>query len=62
MTRVKSLKYEVENQGEGYIHRVHRSKKNRNYTASPDLTARRERRQRIQELREEELDETFNFN
>jgi hypothetical protein len=56
MTRVKSLKYEVEKSGKGYIHRTHRSKKNRNYIHPVDLSARRDKRKRIEELREEELD------
>lgn len=29
MTRVKSLKYQVDGAGHGYIHRTHRSKKKR---------------------------------
>lgn len=54
MTRIKSLKYEIEKNGRGYIHRTHRSKKNRKYT--PKYEKVRLYRKRIEQLKQEEMD------
>lgn len=54
MTRVKSLKYQVERQGHGHVHRIHRSKKNRRYFKKSfddglDVKLRAERVKKYQE-------------
>lgn len=38
MTIQKSLKYEPQKLGSGFIHRIHRSKKNRNFIPPQEIT------------------------
>ena len=68
MTQAKSLKYQViRDQSDefgntkGYVHRQHRSKKNRHKFYATELIARNRAQRKIEELREKELTEDFNL-
>lgn len=49
MTVVKTIKVA------GYLHRTHRSKKNRKYIKPKDLNARQKRRRKLIKLKEQEM-------
>lgn len=54
MTRVKSLKYEVEKIGKGHVHRIHRAKKNRRHVENFEWT--REIKRRKESIKSREMD------
>jgi hypothetical protein len=54
MTIAKSLKYEAEENGKGYVHRTHRSKKQRKALWAKEAAL--ERKKKIEELRLKDLD------
>lgn len=56
MTQVKSLKYQTEKAGHGFLHRIHRAKKNRKRRSREEVGKSKTRKIKLREIRLKEIE------